>query len=74
MPTVTEIMSGTLEVPRSDHSYPASKVIESLDETDGLTPEFQTELDERVARWRSGKAKAVSSESLHREIEEILSQ
>jgi hypothetical protein len=36
MSTMTEIMSGALELPRSDRSYLASKLIESLDETEEL--------------------------------------
>ena len=40
----TEIMSGPLKLPCSDRSYLASKRIESLDETEELTPEFRAEL------------------------------
>ncbi len=36
MSTMTAIMSGALELPRSDRSYLASKLIESLDETEEL--------------------------------------
>ena len=74
MSTITEIMAGALELPRSDRSYLASKLIESLDETEELTPEFRAELDQRVARWKSGETKSVSSEELHRDIEQILAQ
>ncbi len=74
MITVAEIMSGALELPRSDRSYLASKLIESLDETEDFTPEFRAELDQRVARWKSGEAKAVSGDELHRAIERILSR
>lgn len=74
MATVTEIISGALSLPRSDRSYLASKLIESLDETEDLTPEFRAELDRRVARWKSGEAQGVSSEELHREIEQILTR
>jgi len=74
MPTLPEIMSEALELPRSDRSYLASKLIESLDEAEDLTPEFRAELDQRVTRWKSGEAKAVSSDELHRDIEKILSR
>ena len=67
-------MSEALELSRSDRSYLASKLIESLDEGEDLTPEFRAALDQRVTRWRSGKAKAVSSDELHREVEQILSR
>lgn len=74
MATVTEIMSGALSLPRSDRSYLASKLIESLDEVEELTPEFRAELDRRVARWKSGETKSVSSEELHRDIQKILNR
>lgn len=74
MTTMPEIMTGALELPRSDRSYLASKLIESLDETEELTPEFRAELDQRVARWKSGEAKGVSSEELHGEIAQILAR
>ncbi len=74
MATVTEIISGALSLPRSDRSYLASKLIESLEETEDLTPEFRAELDRRVARWKSGEAQGVSSEELHREIGKILAR
>ena len=70
----TEIMSEALELPRNDRSYLASKLIESLDESEELTPEFQAELDARLARWKSGENQAVSSDELHREIEQMLSR
>ena len=71
---MTEILSGALELSRSDRSYLASKLIESLDETEELTPEFKAELDQRVARWKSGEVKGVSSEELHHEIAHILAR
>lgn len=37
-------MSGPLKLPCSDRSDLASKLIESLDETEELTPEFRAEL------------------------------
>lgn len=74
MSTMTEILSGALELSRSDRSYLASKLIESLDETEELTPEFKAELDQRVARWKSGEVKGVSSEELHHEIAHILAR
>ncbi len=72
MATVTDIITGALELPRGDRSYLAAKLIESLEE-DELSPEWREELDQRVARWKSGETKSVSSEEVHRKIGQILS-
>jgi putative addiction module component (TIGR02574 family) len=72
MQTMPEIMSRALELPRSDRSYLASKLIESLDETEGLSPEWQQEIRERVARREAGETQHISKEELHRDIEKIL--
>lgn len=74
MDTIADIMSGALSLPKSDRTFLASKLLESLDEAEDLTAEFQAELDQRVARWKSGESRAVSSEELHREIERVLAQ
>lgn len=71
---MTEIMSGALDLPKTDRSYLASKLIESLDETEELTPGFRADLDQRVTRWKAGEAGTVSSEELHRDIDQILAQ
>ncbi len=49
MATMTEIITGALELPRSDRSYLAAKLIESLEEEE-LSSEWREELDARVAR------------------------
>ena len=72
MATMTDIIAGALELPRSDRSYLAAKLIESLEEEE-LSPEWREELDARVARWKSGETKSVSSEDVHRKIGQILS-
>jgi len=73
MITVTEIMNEVLELPRSDRSYLASKIIESLDDEQDLSQEWRTEIDRRVARRQSGESVPVSREELHHDIENILS-
>jgi putative addiction module component (TIGR02574 family) len=70
--TMTDIITGALELPRSDRSYLAAKLIESLEEEE-LSPEWREELDKRVARWKSGETQSVSSEDVHRKIGKILS-
>lgn len=72
MSTMTEIMNGALELPRTDRSYLASKLSESMDEEDGLGEEWLTELDRRVERWKSGESPSVSREELHRKIKSRL--
>jgi len=73
MTTVAKIMNEVLELPRSDRSYLASKLIESLDEEQDLTPEWNAEIGERVARRIAGETTQSSQDELHRDIEKILS-
>jgi putative addiction module component (TIGR02574 family) len=73
MITVAEIMNEVLELPRSDRSYLASKIIESLDDEQDLSQEWRTEIDRRMARRQSGESVPVSRDELHRDIEKILS-
>lgn len=66
-------MDEVLELPRSDRSYLASKLIESLDEEQELTPEWKAEIGRRVARRIAGESTQISQDELHRDIEKILS-
>lgn len=72
MATVIEIMSGALGLPRSDRSYLAAKLIESLDEVEELSQDWRDEIRDRVARRESGETQHLSQEELHQEIEKIL--
>lgn len=72
MTNIAEILIGALEMPRTDRSYLATKLIESLDEKVELTPEYRAEPDSRIDRYRKGESKAVSSEELHQEIQALL--
>lgn len=68
MNTALELMEDVLKLPREDRAYLATKIIESLDQNDDLSPEWMEELDRRVESWRSGASPSVSSENLHQEI------
>ncbi len=68
MNTAAELIDDVLGLPRSDRSYLAAKIIESLDREDDIDPEWMAELDRRVESWKSGESPSVSSEDLHREI------
>lgn len=72
MNTAFELMDDVLKLPREDRSYLATKIIESLDKNDDLSPEWMEELDSRVESWRSGVSPSVSSEELHQEIRDRL--
>lgn len=72
MNTAFELMEGVLKLPREDRSYLATKIIESLDQNDDLSPEWMEELDKRVESWRSGESPAISSDDLHQEIRDRL--
>jgi len=72
MNTAFELMEDVLKLPRQDRSYLATKIIESLEQNDELSPEWMEELDRRVESWKSGESPAVSSEDLHQEIRDRL--
>ncbi len=72
MITVAQIMNEVLELPRSDRSYLASKLIESLDDEQELSPEWRAEIGRRVERRKSGESAQISQDELHRDIENIL--
>ncbi len=72
MASITDIMSDVLALPRSDRSYLAAKIIESLEEDHELSPEWMEEIERRVSCRQSGETKSVSREDVHRDIERIL--
>jgi putative addiction module component (TIGR02574 family) len=72
MITVAQIMNEVLELPRSDRSYLASKLIEGLDDEQELSPEWRAEIGRRVERRKSGESEQISQDELHRDIENIL--
>lgn len=72
MNTAFELMEDVLKLPRQDRSYLATKIIESLEQNDDLSPKWMEELDRRVESWKSGESPAVNSEDLHQEIRDRL--
>ena len=72
MISVAQIMNEILELPRSDRSYLASKLIESLDDEQELSPEWKEEISRRVELRKSGESAQISQDELHRDIEKIL--
>lgn len=73
MTTVLDIENAIHHLPRSERSYLASKIIESLEEGDTLIEEWKNELDRRVQKFDSGESKSVTSEDLHAAIKSRLS-
>ena len=67
MKTASQVIDQALQLPRSDRSYIASKIIESLDAGE-LHPEWPQELESRFQKWKTGESVAVSSDDLHSEI------
>ncbi len=72
MVNVAQIMNEVLKLPRSDRSYLASKLIESLDEEQELSPEWKAEIGRRIERRKSGESTQISQDELHRDIGKIL--
>ena len=72
MITIAKIMDEVLELPRSDRSYLATKLIESLNDEPDLSPEWRAEIASRVARRETGETHQISQEELHQDIEKIL--
>ena len=67
MNSAAQVIDQALKLPRSDRSYIASKIIESLDAGD-LHSDWPQELENRFQRWESGESVPVSSDDLHSEI------
>jgi putative addiction module component (TIGR02574 family) len=72
MVTTTGVMEDALTLPRADRSYIANKLIESLDEEQSLSAEWQTEVNRRYARWQAGETQSIPSEEVHRRVEELI--
>jgi putative addiction module component (TIGR02574 family) len=74
MNTAIDYMNDLLNLPRSDRSYLATKLIESLEKEENhqLSAEEIEEYDARFARWKSGEEKAISIEELNVKVAAIL--
>jgi len=66
--TAFELMDDIMQLSRADRSYLATRIIESLEEGEGLSEEWIQELDQRLEKWESGASKPVRSKDLHSEI------
>lgn len=72
MQTALDIMGDVLSLPRTDRSYLAAKLIESLDRESELSPEVLDELENRAHRVRSGEVQAVSLDDVRGKIQKVL--
>lgn len=70
MSTVTELISNALDLPRTDRTYLAKKLLESLDETEELSKEEQSTIERRSQELREGVVKGLSLD----ELKEVVSQ
>lgn len=74
MSTALDFMNDLLSLPRSDRSYLASKLIESLEGGDALSEEQIAEYDNRFERWKSGEETAMTREQMDLEVEKMLNK
>ena len=74
MKTVAEVIEDALALPLTDRSYITSKLIESLEEENQLSPEALTAYDARVARREAGETKVSTSTELDAKVEAILTR
>lgn len=65
-----------MNLPRSDRSYLATKLIESLEAEEGhrLSSEEIAEYDARLARWRNGEEKSSSCTELDAKVAAIIAR
>ncbi len=64
MPTVTELMSDVLDLPRTDRTYLTKKLLESLDKEEALTETQKHTLERRSQELRDGTVAAMGLEDL----------
>ena len=74
MTTVADVIEIALALPLNDRSYVTSKLIESLERDEQLTPSEIAEYDARVARFERGETKASTTEELDAKIEAVLNR
>jgi len=72
MTAVDEVIRNALALPLNDRSYVTSKLIESLNQDEQLSPEEVAEYDARVARFEAEKTQASTSQELDAKIQKIL--
>jgi putative addiction module component (TIGR02574 family) len=72
MATVTEIMDDVLALSRTDRSYLATKLIESLDAESELSPEWMEEIERRVKSIDDGTARRIPHNEVMAEARRII--
>jgi putative addiction module component (TIGR02574 family) len=74
METALDMIGNVLSLPRTDRSYLAAKLIESLDEEREFSPEILDELESRATRAHSGETQTVSLNEVRGKIQQVLSK
>ncbi|MCF6312738.1 MAG: addiction module protein [Verrucomicrobiales bacterium] len=64
MSTVTELISNALDLPRTDRTYLAKKLLESLGEAEELSNEEQSTIVRRSRELKEGVVKGLSLDEL----------
>lgn len=69
--TTNDLIEAALSLSVNDRSYIADKLIESLDE-ESLSPEWQHELERRLARYEDGTATTYNSQQARQVAEDAI--
>lgn len=64
MPTVTELMSDVLDLPRTDRTYLTKKLLESLDREEALSEQQKNTLERRSREIKDGTVVAMGLDEL----------
>ena len=71
MNATNELIEAAMSLSVNDRSYIADKLIESLDE-ESISPEWQQELERRLARYADGTAVTYSSQQARQAAQEAI--
>lgn len=69
--STNELIQAAMSLPPNDRSYIADKLLESLD-TETLNPEWEEELQRRLAKYEDGTSKTYSSQEVHQAALEVI--
>lgn len=64
MPTISKIIDEALHLPRTERTYLAKKLIESLEEGESLTRDERLQLERRSQEIRSGAVQTLTLDEL----------
>jgi len=64
MPTVTELISDVLDLPRADRTYLTKKLLESLEKTEALSQNEKSTLERRSQELKDGEGKGLGLDEL----------